>query len=123
MVAEHKRKGDATLGTLAAQIPRYPQVIASAHLARRVDLSTVVGLAALEVDTLAAFEGQGRVNLRFSGTEPNLLRAMVEGGSHNSMADVVQRALELCRIVANATDTPNPRVDVVDCVTGAPITL
>ena len=123
LAADHKRTGGATLSELAARIPRYPQVIASAHLARQVDLATVTGLAALEAETLNAFEGQGRVNLRFSGTEPNLLRAMVEGGSRTSITEVVQRALALCRIVATVADTPDPRVDVVDCVTGAPVSV
>lgn len=123
MVAKNKREGGPTLSELAKQIPRYPQVIASAHLASRVDLKSVPGLADLTEQTLAAFEGKGRVNLRFSGTEPNLLRAMVEGGPGNNLDDVVGRALALCRSVAAQTEKPDPRIDIVDCVTGAPVQI
>lgn len=123
VVAGKKRSGGATLAQLAAQIPRYPQVIASAHLKARIDLSEVEGLKEATDATLALFEGKGRVNLRFSGTEPNLLRAMVEGGANNTLQQAIEAALQLCRIVAKATNTENPHIDMVDCVTGEPIHL
>jgi phosphoglucosamine mutase len=122
-VSRNKREGGTTLHKLASRIPRYPQVIASAHLHNRVDLKSVEGLDALQKETLALFGGMGRVNVRFSGTEPNLLRAMIEGGAETSMAQVIERALAICNLVAQATNTPNPRIDVVDCVTGAPVSL
>ncbi|GAB4553844.1 MAG: phosphoglucosamine mutase [Anaerolineae bacterium] len=123
IVAGKKRSGGATLAQLAAQIPRYPQVIASAHLKARIELSKVEGLKEATDATLARFEGKGRVNLRFSGTEPNLLRAMVEGGAHNTLQQTIDAALQLCSLVAKATHTENPQVDMVDCVTGEPIHL
>lgn len=121
LLADHKRGDGQTLREMSNAIPRYPQVIASAHLDRQVALDSVPGLAALQAETLAAFAGQGRVNLRFSGTEPNLLRAMVEGGQSNTLAEVVTRARALCGLVAAATGTMQPRVDLVDCMTGAPL--
>jgi phosphoglucosamine mutase len=121
LVAGHKRQGGPTLHQLAANIPRYPQVIASAHLSGRVDLRTVDGLAALEREALASFGGKGRVNMRFSGTEPNLLRVMIEGGPQTTLTNVVDCALALCEPVIRATHTAQPVVDIVDCVTGAPV--
>ncbi len=121
IAARNKADHAPSLHELASSIPRYPQVIASAHLNGRTDLAQVEGLAELQRETLALFEGKGRVNLRFSGTEPNLLRAMVEGGPGTSMAQVVDRALALCHRVAQATNTPQPRIDLVDCATGEPI--
>lgn len=121
ITARNKADHAATLHELASSIPRYPQVIASAHLNGRIDLALVEGLAELQRETLALFEGKGRVNLRFSGTEPNLLRAMVEGGPGTSMEQVVDSALALCQRVAEATSTPQPRIDMVDCATGEPI--
>lgn len=123
LVAKSKRAGGLSLHELAARIPRYPQVIASAHLGRRVDLAQVAGLDGLKDETLALFEGKGRVNVRFSGTEPNLLRAMVEGGPQTTLRQVIERALAICSLVGAAAETPNPKIDVVDCVTGAPVTL
>jgi phosphoglucosamine mutase len=121
LVARNKREGGPTLHELATAIPRYPQVIASAHLHARIDLKSVDGLDALTQATLAGFGGKGRVNLRFSGTEPNLLRAMVEGGPETTLQEVIDRALALCGMVAQATHTEHPKIDIVDCVTGEPI--
>ncbi|MBE2196267.1 MAG: phosphoglucosamine mutase [Anaerolinea sp.] len=123
LIARNKRAGGESLSALTQRIPRYPQVIASAHLSKQVDLSSVSGLEALRQETLAAFKGMGRVNLRFSGTEPNLLRAMVEGGEDTPLDEVVRRALALCGMVAQAAQSPNPMIDVVDCMTGASIKL
>ncbi len=121
IVARSKRIDGPTLHQMASCIPRYPQVIASAHLAQRTDLKQVAGLDDLQRATLAAFGNVGRVNMRFSGTEPNLLRTMIEGGPRTSMLEVLERALTLSMLVAEATDTLNPKIDLVDCATGAPI--
>jgi phosphoglucosamine mutase len=121
LVARAKREGGPSLQTLAAQIPRYPQVIASAHLTSRVDLKQVAGLAQLEAEALASFDGKGRINMRFSGTEPNLLRVMVEGGPTTTTAEAVAIAQKLIAPVAVATGSHAPHVDLVDCATGAPI--
>jgi phosphoglucosamine mutase len=123
IIARNKRSGGPTLHQLASRIPRYPQVIASASMRQRADLDTVSGLDELRRETLKAFSNQGRVNIRFSGTEPNLLRAMVEGGPQTSMNEVVERALALCKLVARHTSTDQPTIDIVDCATGAPVTL
>ncbi|HRE48107.1 MAG TPA: hypothetical protein PLD47_10310 [Aggregatilineales bacterium] len=120
LCARRKRTDGASLASLAAAIPRYPQVIASAHLDRRLDLTALPGLEGKKRETLEMFGG-GRVNLRFSGTEPNVLRAMVEGGAHTPLEDVVRRALLLCQMVAEAAHTESPLIDIVDCVTGAPV--
>jgi phosphoglucosamine mutase len=122
LAADAKRTG-SSLSTLAANIPRYPQVIANAHLHHKIELKTVAGLDDAITAALNAFDQKGRVNIRFSGTEPNLLRAMVEGGPTSDMGDVVARAIGLCRLVADATHTENPVIDVIDCVTGAPVQL
>ena len=98
-------------------------MIASAHLNGRVDLAKVEGLEDLKRETVAEFDNKGRVNIRFSGTEPNLLRAMVEGGPETSMQQVVARSIRLCTLVADATRTTRPVIDLVDCATGAPIKL
>ena len=123
LAAQRKRNGQDGLSALAAAIPRYPQVIASAHLRARVELSAVDGLSEAVEAIHALFNHKGRVNLRFSGTEPNLLRAMVEGSAHNTMQQVIESALRLCHIVAAASGTAQPRIDMVDCVTGEPIQL
>lgn len=121
MVARSKHDNSPTLHELAARIPRYPQVIASAHLSTRIELTNVLGLAEKQQAALVLFGGQGRVNLRFSGTEPNMLRVMVEGGPQTTMQQVIEQAIALSTLVAQATHTAQPVIDLVDCATGAPI--
>ncbi len=120
LAALRKRAGKS-LSELAAQIPRYPQVIASAQLLGRIDLDAVPGLADQRAEVLKAFGGDGRASLRFSGTEPNLLRAMVEGGPTNTLVEVAQHARALCWTVGAAVGTSNMPIDLVDCMTGAPV--
>jgi phosphomannomutase len=108
---------------LAEAMPRFPQVIASAHLTRRVPLEEVSGLQALIDSALAAFDHQGRIEVRYSGTEPNLMRAMVEGGLKSTQQDVIAHALAICNAVADAGKTDAPRIDMVDCATGNRIDL
>ncbi|MFN7210649.1 MAG: hypothetical protein ACK4P1_09700 [Aggregatilineales bacterium] len=87
--------------------------------------AALAGIAAppteARIDGVGVFERRGRVNVRFSGTEPNLLRVMLEGAAHNTLAQVVEGAVRLCQLVAAASGTSQPRIDIVDCVTGAPI--
>ncbi|MFN8419504.1 MAG: phosphoglucosamine mutase [Anaerolineae bacterium] len=123
LVAANKRSGGASLSEMARQIVRYPQVIASAHLRDRVDLKTLPALEELQQAALASFGGKGRINMRFSGTEPNLLRVMVEGSAGTTMQQVIDQALTLCAPVIKATDSVNPKIDMVDCVTGEAIKL
>lgn len=123
LVANNKRTGGDSLTAMASRVPRYPQVIASVHLNSQVDLKTLPALKTLQEETLAAFGGRGRVNMRFSGTEPNLLRTMIEGGPSTSLDTVVGQVMRLCEPVIRATNSSNPRIDIVDCVTGAPVRL
>ncbi|NPV66962.1 MAG: phosphoglucosamine mutase [Anaerolineae bacterium] len=109
------------LEDIACAMPRYPQVIVSTHLTRQVPLEGIPALQPLVDETLAAFDHQGRVNMRYSGTEPNLLRAMVEGGPRSSMDEVIERALALCRLVIQAGQSDSAQIDIVDCATGAKI--
>ena len=111
------------LERIAQEMPRFPQVIASAHLQQRTALETIPSLQPLVDETLAAFDHQGRVDLRYSGTEPNLLRAMVEGGLNSTQDDVIRRALDICTLVARSGQADPPRIDMVDCATGNRIDL
>jgi len=66
------------LSALAAQLVTYPQVLVNVRVKQRTDLSKVPAIA----DTMRQVEehlsGNGRLLVRYSGTEP-LLRIMLEG--------------------------------------------
>ena len=66
------------LGDLASDLTKYPQVLLNLRVERKVELKTVPEVAAVMSAVEARLAGQGRLLVRYSGTEP-LLRVMLEG--------------------------------------------
>ena len=66
------------LGDLASELTAYPQVLLNVRVARRVDLQTIPKVAAVLSSVESRLAGNGRLLVRYSGTEP-LLRVMLEG--------------------------------------------
>ena len=67
-----------TLADLASDLTTYPQVLLNVRVREKVDLKSVPAVAAA-IDTVESrVAGQGRLLVRYSGTEP-LLRVMLEG--------------------------------------------
>jgi phosphoglucosamine mutase len=66
------------LSDLAGELRTYPQVLLNVRVARKVDLETLPEVAAVMKDIERRLAGQGRLLVRYSGTEP-LLRIMLEG--------------------------------------------
>ena len=88
-----------SLAELASELVTYPQVLLNVRVRHKVDLSTVPEVT----DAMARVEerlgGQGRLLVRYSGTEP-LLRVMLEGRNEaeihawaQDIVDVVKREL------------------------------
>ena len=67
-----------TLGDLASDLTAYPQVLMNLRVHQRVDLKTIPEVAAVLADVESRLAGNGRLLVRYSGTEP-LLRVMLEG--------------------------------------------
>ena len=67
-----------TLADLASDLTSYPQVLMNLRVQERVDLATVPAVAAVLASVERRLAGQGRLLVRYSGTEP-LLRVMLEG--------------------------------------------
>jgi len=63
---------------LAGQLVTYPQVLVNVRVKQRTDLSTVPAIATTMKKVEAGLAGNGRLLVRYSGTEP-LLRIMLEG--------------------------------------------
>ncbi len=66
------------LASLAAELVTYPQVLVNVRVKERKDLGSVPAIAAAIADVESRLAGQGRLLVRYSGTEP-LLRVMLEG--------------------------------------------
>ena len=92
------RETGATLGELTADLVMYPQVLLNVQVPKSFDWEKDRSIAQARSDAEKSLNGQGRVLLRPSGTEP-LLRVMVEGEPRQvveaaaiSIADAVRRA-------------------------------
>jgi phosphoglucosamine mutase len=66
------------LGDLASELTSYPQVLLNVRVERKVDLMTIPKVAAVLSSVESRLAGNGRLLVRYSGTEP-LLRVMLEG--------------------------------------------
>ena len=87
------------LSELAGQLVTYPQVLVNVRVKQRTDLSTVPAIASAMKKVEQDLAGNGRLLVRYSGTEP-LLRIMLEGKDDgeiklwaNQIADVVRENL------------------------------
>jgi phosphoglucosamine mutase len=67
-----------SLADLAGDLVSYPQVLLNVRVREKVDLASVPAVAAAIARVEARVAGQGRLLVRYSGTEP-LLRVMLEG--------------------------------------------
>ena len=66
------------LADLASELTTFPQVLMNVRVERKVDLKTIPGVAAVMSSVESRLAGNGRLLVRYSGTEP-LLRVMLEG--------------------------------------------
>jgi phosphoglucosamine mutase len=66
------------LAELAGQLVTYPQVLVNVRVKQKTDLSTVPAIASTMKRVEQGLAGNGRLLVRYSGTEP-LLRIMLEG--------------------------------------------
>ena len=88
-----------TLAELGRELVTYPQVLVNVRVREKVELKTVPAIAAVIARVEARAAGQGRLVVRYSGTEP-LLRVMLEGQREdeirawaNEIVDVVKKHL------------------------------
>jgi phosphoglucosamine mutase len=87
------------LAELAADLKTFPQVLVNVRVKEKRELKSVPDVAAVLQRIEQRLDGQGRLLVRYSGTEP-LLRIMIEGQDQheiqtwaNEIADVVRRTL------------------------------
>lgn len=97
--------GADSLATLADSIHKYPQVIASARVAQKIDLETLDQVQALKTAIEKDLPGLTRLNLRYSGTEPKV-RLMMEADARHTETELARKAFALCEAVQQATGTP-----------------
>ncbi len=78
------RDGKTTLAKAASEVQLYPQVLINVRTKRKFDFAANPNVKQAVEKAEAALDGNGRVLLRASGTEP-VIRAMVEGKSRSAV--------------------------------------
>ena len=88
-----------SLEALSAGFTRYPQVLVNVRVGEKRPFAEVAEIAEAARRIEAALDGQGRLLLRYSGTEP-LARVMIEGRRQeyierlaHELAGVIERTL------------------------------
>ena len=92
------RREERPLSELARVMERTPQVLKSVRVRAKPPFAEIAGLARVLAAANDALRGRGRVNLRYSGTEP-LARVMLEG---DDAAQIDALAEELCSVIRKA---------------------
>ncbi len=98
VLAALRRKGIKRLAEFTAELTLFPQVLINVRVARKFDFAANDGVASAVNAAQKALDGQGRVLLRASGTEP-LIRVMVEG---QESALVNALAMKIAAVVTSA---------------------
>ena len=85
-----------TLADLASDLTTYPQVLLNVRVREKVDLKTVSAVAATIDVVESRVAGQGRLLVRYSGTEP-LLRVMIEGRQQDEIRAWAQEIVDVVK--------------------------
>ena len=93
-LARTLRAAGATLGELAAQIPRLPQVVINSAVRHREQWEIDPEFAAAVTEADARLGARGRILVRPSGTEPKI-RIMVEGEDADEINRIARELSEL----------------------------
>lgn len=89
------RREEKTLSELAEIMIPLPQVLCNTRVREKVDIYSIGDVAAKIKDVEAKLANEGRVLIRYSGTEP-LLRVMIEG---QDKYEITTWANEICDLV------------------------
>jgi phosphoglucosamine mutase len=85
-----------TLADLASDLTTYPQVLLNVRVRDKVDLHTVPAVSTVIARVESRVAGQGRVLIRYSGTEP-LLRVMLEGRQQDEIRGWAQEIVDVVK--------------------------
>jgi phosphoglucosamine mutase len=85
-----------TLAELAADLITYPQVLLNVPVRDKVDLHEVPAISEALSRVEARLKGQGRLLVRYSGTEP-LLRVMLEGAHEQEIRTWGQEIVDVVK--------------------------
>jgi phosphoglucosamine mutase len=99
------KQSGRSLAELAAGMDKLPQVLLNVEVARRFDPTAVPAIAAAVRRIEKQLQGEGRVVLRASGTEP-VIRVMVEGRDAAEVRACADELAEAVRVAALPETAP-----------------
>lgn len=85
-----------TLADLSSDLISYPQVLLNVRVREKTDFAAVPAVAEAIARVERRVDGQGRVLVRYSGTEP-LLRVMLEGKDQGEIHAWAQEIVDVVR--------------------------
>jgi phosphoglucosamine mutase len=85
-----------SLADLADDLVSYPQVLLNVRVREKTDLASVGPIAAVIARVQSRVAGQGRLLVRYSGTEP-LLRVMLEGKHEDDIRRWAQEIVDVVK--------------------------
>jgi phosphoglucosamine mutase len=90
------RRREKTLSELAKVMTSLPQVLVNVRVKKKKDITEIPEIAALICGIETKMKDEGRILIRYSGTEP-LLRIMLEGRDHGEITGWAEEIAELVR--------------------------
>ncbi|MBP6002891.1 MAG: phosphoglucosamine mutase [Pyrinomonadaceae bacterium] len=87
-----------TLSGLTSGFTQYPQILVNVKVKEKIPFESVPEIAAAAAEIESELHGEGRLLLRYSGTE-NLARVMIEG---RDQAEVEEKAGRLADVIRNS---------------------
>ena len=85
-----------TLADLASDLTSYPQVLLNVGVREKADLNAIPAIQSVIRRVDSRLEGEGRLLVRYSGTEP-LLRVMIEGKDAEEIQAWAQEIVDVVR--------------------------
>jgi phosphoglucosamine mutase len=90
------RESDRTIGELASEMKRFPQILVNVRVRSKPPLDAIPGVAETISRVKREMGGRGRLLVRYSGTE-NLARVMIEGEDQATIEEQANRVAEALR--------------------------
>lgn len=105
-IAAVARDARRPLSALLEGFRRYPQILLNVRVARKPDLESLPGVSTAARSVEERLGGDGRLVLRYSGTEP-LARVMIEGPDQETIDALAGELVEAIRLEIGA-EAPQP---------------
>ena len=96
LVADMVKKKNKPLSLILPEFDLFPQVLKNVRVSERKPFDSMPGLRSLVSEWEKKLGAEGRIHIRYSGTEP-LARVLVEGGDGDTVGNAAEEIAEIIR--------------------------